>query len=169
MIYGIEVEFAANGHFNTPDGRNTLSDLADLGFNVTVDSSASSGILSGYEIKNRIPFTKFDEKAFKEAISIIKLLGGQTTKTSGVHIHFSGGSVFSSAGKAVFTAELVKMKLCWRSRRQYCEAFHGKYVPLNHIGGDHYEVRSFNGTLNIHAIRNYLDITNKLIKMAQKF
>lgn len=169
MIFGIEVEFAVKYCFNDPIGRNILVDLSYLGFSVTNDTSASSGTLQGYEIKNRIPFKKFNEKAFKEALSIIKLIGGRTTKTSGVHVHFSGGGVFSTAGKAVFTAELIKMKLCWRSRRQYCESFSGKYVPLNFISGDHYEVRSFNGTLNVHAIRNYLDVTNKLIKMAQKF
>lgn len=170
MRYGIEIEFAGLAEeFSLWDRLGPKHLLYDLGFTLGFDASAKLGALEGFEIKNSRPFEKFDEDSFKRATALIKGLGGRITQTCGVHIHFSGAEVFSEAGKAIFTAELLKMKLCWKSRKSYCEAFNDKYVPLNHIGEDHYEVRSFNGTLNIHAIRNYLGITNKLIKLAQKF
>lgn len=171
-VFGYELEFAAKRNFYADFSNSFAYEHFYCGTDESADTVRNGMYFYGFELITNKITGEFPVEKFKRAISLIKKCNGLVHKKCGFHIHFSGYGELTDLQFELLYFKLMKLKR-WKSRDQWCERHvprsfphykQYKYKPLRQVDGDHYEVRVFNGSLNLRALANYDRKTKSLIQ-----
>ena len=163
MKLGIEVEFVVpnNSKLKNRFTFNKKSGIWTIGTDGSLLSGSGKHNFNGLELRSSI----LGDNWFPDLKSILNEIvenKGETTKTCGIHFHFSG---LGQVNRIAFINNMNKLypNMTWKSRKKWCATLPSarekeKYQILRLVNMDHYECRSFNGTLNPRAILQYYRI-----------
>ncbi len=168
LRYGIEIEITKLPPQDVFDGLTIL--LPEYNWllmnnnpshwNVGTDGSVSAEI--------RSPILVGDWTPVFPVIKALKQLGAQVSRSAGLHVHVShtdGRFLDRIAIKNLFVAHYGKVGSSYR-RRTWTDydKVSTHYQAVRDVTDNHIEFRMFNGTLNSHAIMNYLRMVDMTMK-----
>ena len=163
MKVGYEMEFCLPKVLDTSTGyyysSGALLNQIAPWFEIGSDGSLSPkrGISHLVELRSRV-LTEVDIDKVKLTLEFLKTKNVFITRTCGFHLHWSWDPMNALTLAGRLAPKLSQFKP-WEERSEYCSwssnRREAKYRPLRVVEDGHYEIRIFNGSLNLRALLRY--------------